>query len=347
MLQAKDSSTGRLVLASNAKYGRTYLCPECGEDLILRSGQCIIEHFAHHPGTHCYLGTGETNEHLLGKRQLYQWALEHSWHPKIEHYFVQIKQRPDLLIEINQHRVALEFQCSPLSYQRMMERNQGYKKLGIAYRWLLGSPYNHKLSNSKIAQFTQYVKNKPLLIFWNTKVGQVRYKDCSRVSFLRRIPQNRNDLIIGQTKLLQFSLRRQNQKIRKLVMLAYQHRHLLAAMPLVAHDWQPRWPVLHRPVLEWRVLVLLMLESFPLGYQWPAASWRRWLFEQGEWLAFPCLTDNGLGLVRLVIDDFALDLISDGVLGHAAGLIILKKYPVWFASPETKLGFLTADKWAI
>lgn len=340
MLQAIDQETGKLVLALNASKGRKYQCPECQEPLIWRHGRLTVAHFAHHKGSTCLLGAGETDEHLLGKQQLYQWARAHGWQPRLEYYLPAINQRPDLLLTVGQRKVALEFQCSPLSRARLAERNRGYESLGILPCWLLGQPYQHRLSASKIAQFTQLVNGTPRLVFWHTESKRLVYQRCGRVSLLAAPAQTRPAIVIAQTKRLQAALRRRDPRWRKLVLAAYAHHHLLAAMPVCGHDWRPRWPVSRLPLIAWRVRILLQLESYPLGYHWTRQGWDQLLIKEGKWLAFPCLSDRGLSLVKAVLADFTADLVSAGTMARNGQRMTLIKSPVWFPSIETKLGRL-------
>lgn len=344
MLQAINSKTHRLVLAVNADHDEQYHCPECQESLILRHGNATIPHFAHHPGSQCVLGAGETNEHLQGKQQIYDWAEKHGWQPTMELYLPQIQQRPDVLIKVGNRQIALEFQCSPLSLLRLNERNNGYRQLDIKFRWLLGSPYLRKLHAGKVAQFTQLVRKQPMLLYWNIKSNRVEHVDCRRVSLITKGTGTPRQIIIKQTKQIQFHLRRRDQHWRKLAMAAYQQRHLLAACPLVAHDCVKRWPVIQGSIVEWRIWILLDLEHYPLGYCWPGQKWWQWLLQKGQWLPFPCLNDNGASLVEEVLKDFTNDLVKEDLIDLDQSAVKLKKYPVWFPSLETKLGRLYSSQ---
>lgn len=342
MFQALDAKTQHLVLAINAQHKGSYICPECHETLVLRHGQSTIAHFAHRPGSTCSLGAGETEEHLLGKQQIFQWAKDHYWKPALEQYLPTIQQRPDILINFHGQRIALEFQCSPLSINRLCERNAGYHRLGIRYRWLLGSPYLRKLHVNKVAQFTQLVNGRPSLIYWNTNSQRIIHVDCQGISLISRGIMTEDQIMIGQTKRIQTSLRHRELRWRKLTMMAYQRSHLLAACPLVAHDCRRRWPVCRHSVVEWRIQCLLGLEQYPIGYCWSLTAWQSWLKQSGQWLLFPCLSDNGAELIRDVMNDFTNDLKSSSILIQRSTTIQLKKYPVWFPSVETKLGRLYA-----
>ncbi len=81
---------------------------------------------------------GRLPKHLLGKQQIYEWAAQRGWQSQLEPYLKKIAQRPDILVQIHGQPLALEFQCSPLSVQRLQERNDGYHSQVIGVYWLLG-----------------------------------------------------------------------------------------------------------------------------------------------------------------------------------------------------------------
>lgn len=340
MLQAIQQSTGRLTLASQAARDLTYRCPECGEDLVWRHGPAVVDHFAHHPGSQCRLGAGESGEHLRGKEQLYHWAQAHAWQPQLEVYLPEINQRPDLLVTINGQLSAIEFQCSPLSLSKIMERNAGYRQLGIPVHWLLGSPYHHRLTRAKCAQFTQLSHGEPQLLYWDTRAHKLVKRNARRLSYLSHPPASRSQIAVRQTRKIQQELNHRNPGLRLLTMAAYRQHHLLAGCPVVAHDWRAAWPVTTRPLLDWRISCLLWLEQVPLGYSWAKLQWEQCLLSHGQWLQFPCLADNGRGLIQGVISNFTADLVEAGLMKLVAEKVTLCRYPRWFPSAETKIGYL-------
>lgn len=69
VIVARDTD-GRLVHIKDATRGRRYTCLECREPLILKQGQKLAWHYAHHSDSNCSakrLGYSETLQHLLGK----------------------------------------------------------------------------------------------------------------------------------------------------------------------------------------------------------------------------------------------------------------------------------------
>ena len=79
----------------------------------------------------------ESEEHLNLKRQCFRWLKKSYPRVEMEGYLSQLMQRPDILA--GHH--AFEIQCSPLSYERMIERTINYKANGYVVWWLLGMKF--------------------------------------------------------------------------------------------------------------------------------------------------------------------------------------------------------------
>lgn len=77
---AIDDETKGYVLPDRASKGRSYSCAECGQRVILRSGEVRVPHFAHYtPTTKCkfYEATsGESESHRHAKLLLQKWIRE-------------------------------------------------------------------------------------------------------------------------------------------------------------------------------------------------------------------------------------------------------------------------------
>lgn len=337
------TKAGRLVLAENASGKNGYFCPGCGEPVILRKGQHKIAHFAHRPGSKCQLGEGETAEHLLGKRQLFQWYQQQGRHVELEVYLPRVNQRPDLLLVDGKKKVAIEFQCSPLSLQRLLERNTGYRRCGMQFHWLLGAPYQGRhLRSAKIAQFTQEVAGRPGLLFWDTRVGRLVVKrDLARCSFIRQPG-------LGPRATIKYQMRRLNAlqygsghslPVQQLVgeLAAYRP---LAACPLVCHDVMPSWPTLDEPVILWRMRVIRALVKRPLFCYWPVDVWQEWVAEvaSNHWLGYGCI--DATIMHQQAITALTADLLSYQYLLACPGGYLLFRYPRWFDSVQEKMNLL-------
>lgn len=333
---------GWLVLADEAK-GRTgYCCPDCHEPVILRRGRHKIAHFAHRPGSHCRLSEGETAEHLLGKRQLFQWYRQKGRQVALEVYLPRIAQRPDLLLTDNDQRVAIEFQCSPLSLKRLRERNAGYRRCGIAFHWLLGAPYQRRrLQRAKVAQFTQWINGRPGLLFWDTRLGRLVVKhNFARCSFIHGVGQQQLMIVKTQAHYLDdLQYGHGAMAARQLLFDLPDHRPL-AACPMVCHDVIPTWPVLDEPVIMWRIRVAEALINLPIFHYWSRQDWQIWLNTMAakHWLGFGCI--DGQLLHQTLFASLTHDLLTARILITCPGGYLLFQYPHWFINLQEKMNFL-------
>ncbi|MDE1547975.1 competence protein CoiA [Jeotgalibaca caeni] len=117
-------------------------CPGCKEPVFLKKGGRKLAHFCHYAHAECHqFSEGETQAHLLGKQQLFQWLVDQGIEVEMEAWLPELKQRPDLLVGGN---IALEYQCSPIQTERLVERTNGYLKAGYEVIWLCGKEYELK-----------------------------------------------------------------------------------------------------------------------------------------------------------------------------------------------------------
>ncbi|WP_179134550.1 competence protein CoiA family protein [Oceanobacillus timonensis] len=121
--------------------GRFY-CPACQKKVIIRSGEKVIPHFAHLPYRECLLGGGgEGAYHERGKLQLFKWLSRFDMQVELEVYFPEISQRADIFIQVDQKKIAVEFQCARIAQEEIINRMEGYKTIGIESIWILGAKY--------------------------------------------------------------------------------------------------------------------------------------------------------------------------------------------------------------
>ncbi|MEK4522840.1 MULTISPECIES: competence protein CoiA family protein [unclassified Psychrobacillus] len=119
-----------------------YNCAECKETLILKVGNIKIPHFAHQHNTVCAqsFSEGESEDHLRGKIQLYDFLQSKKVPCNLEPFILDIKQRPDILIFTDNIKVALEYQCSKIPTSIIRKRNKGYMQVHIKPLWVLKTP---------------------------------------------------------------------------------------------------------------------------------------------------------------------------------------------------------------
>lgn len=134
------------------KNNTTFFCAHCKEIVILKNGMINTPHFAHKHNTACSqsFSEGETEDHLKGKLDLYNFFRREKVQVQLEAYIPSIQQRPDILIQSNEKLIAIEFQCSKLSPSAIKNRSIGYQKQSIIPFWILRTPPNTVLPVQEI-----------------------------------------------------------------------------------------------------------------------------------------------------------------------------------------------------
>lgn len=170
MLYAQ-SENQKIVNAKQATRGKKYLCPGCKNRVTLRQGQVKVPHFAHQKFQCNVFSEGESKEHLHGKNILMKMAQQQYEKVELEAYLSDLKQKPDLLIN---NKIALEFQCSPITVEKMVARSKGYEKKNLRYFWFLGQ--RHRLKRKMTQQIAQFLHWHPNLGFYLIYVDVERKK---------------------------------------------------------------------------------------------------------------------------------------------------------------------------
>ncbi|RDW18274.1 hypothetical protein CWR48_11870 [Oceanobacillus arenosus] len=182
MLQANTAEGNAITLAmlSRAELRKlkeqqlNFYCPICKGQVVMKVGSKVIPHFAHRSINDCPASEGgEGKYHEQGKLLLYKWLKSQMLHVELEVYLPEINQRPDLLLTINNRRIAIEYQCSKIPIEQVKKRNDGYKEIGIIPIWILGeNRLNRQTANYfKLDQLTlqlthQFTSNLPLIIYY-------------------------------------------------------------------------------------------------------------------------------------------------------------------------------------
>lgn len=213
-------------LASKSKKQQSLFCPGCHGSVILKMGQQKKAHFAHQNRKNCYgFSEGETNEHLELKKLFFDWCTkwENDRPLQLEANLLSIHQRPDILCG----HLAIEIQCSPLTYQKVNERTKGYLANGYSVWWILGSSFFKKdrlTSREKyFCLYNDMLKLHVWKIDWVTKklwlfysmeetvVGKVSYEKMSW-TFGSESPLQLLATVKGMTVTNKMSLKRISKK---------------------------------------------------------------------------------------------------------------------------------------
>ncbi|WP_052342775.1 competence protein CoiA [Bacillus sp. EB01] len=128
-----------------------FLCPSCGEQVILKLGTKRIFHFSHlKDGCEESKYDRESEYHLAGKLALFNWLRRQGIPAAVEQYDPYIRQRPDITFLHQNRHYALEFQCSTIPEECFIKRTQGYESRGYIPLWILGATHLPKYSGKTV-----------------------------------------------------------------------------------------------------------------------------------------------------------------------------------------------------
>src|SRR5690625_6549516 len=94
-----------------------------------------------------------------------EWLKKKNINFQLKQYIQKKEKIPDMLVKINNKRIALEYQCSNVSVQQIKKRNKGYIKANIIPIWILGETLLKRYANKQIkmdfftSQFIHYFPN--------------------------------------------------------------------------------------------------------------------------------------------------------------------------------------------
>src|SRR6266849_9905617 len=109
MLCAKRKSNGQSVTAySESRRNAPFLCPECNEEVVLRTGSVRVNHFAHKSPKTCPYASGESDAHRRCKIEIYEALLREPGVTKAALERPLQTNRPDVSAYINGTPVAIE-----------------------------------------------------------------------------------------------------------------------------------------------------------------------------------------------------------------------------------------------
>lgn len=267
----------KLINANDAKKSDDFSCPVCKEKVVLKKGAIMSPHFSHRKNSDCLtlMEEGETEEHLLGKQQLYFFTQYNE--TLVENYLPKIKQRPDLLWK----SLAIEFQCSPISINRLDQRIRGYKKQHIKSLWVLGSKYRKRFGQPSTNKFYYYFEKLGFtMFFWLTAknkleiryncryvYGKLKYQ-MIEVSSLHELMQflKNPGMIMSDRKNIRYlfdELRRiqnqlfyQNKRTIDWQNHCYLNGHDINGAPIECHFSNTCLPLFGKDYLVWKILIL-------------------------------------------------------------------------------------------
>lgn len=126
-----------------------YVCDYCKKTVIHHKSESgeKVGHFKHKSGeSHCPNRVKETEEHIRTKLDIYEY-IKDGWGSKlkileVEKWICNNTIRPDIYIETNRNKIAIEVQATALTVDEIKRRTLKYYKNGIAVLWVM--PYYHR-----------------------------------------------------------------------------------------------------------------------------------------------------------------------------------------------------------
>jgi len=280
MLVAMNEDKQLVTATEELARNMNLFCPSCKGSVHLKKGTVMRPHFAHYHRENCAaFSEGETAEHVAGKMQLKEWLEKLGYQVALEAYLPKLKQRPDLLVD---DKLAVEFQCSPISIEKVAERTEGYRKNGYEVIWILGERflYSNKLTafqkaclfsvDGLLSLFTYSVTAKKLTIHYDFQLKQNQkmisqktlFRLGEKITFKPQAKKQRTQSI--NFKKAHRKLRLNTREATPFLELLYKNRESIISMPkelyiTVPHEW-----LLPIYSYEWKYRFILWLEDYPL-----------------------------------------------------------------------------------
>lgn len=263
-----------------------YHCPSCKTPVHLKLGAVMRPHFAHFQNEACEgFSEGETDEHVNGKLQLKEWIERLGYKVELEAYLSELKQRPDLLVHVENRRIALEFQCSFIPIKKTIERTNGYLKAGYEVIWVLGDQFTYLNRLTEFQKACLYQKDNQLqLLHYDVEKQKLTIRsqfNYDRVKYLTAKKQvyhtNRVQLLrkfnVESPKIGRVNIKRRHYKlIRRLTPrtkpfteLLYVNQESLISMPKELYEVLPNQWMIQTFEYEWKYRFALWLESLDPG----------------------------------------------------------------------------------
>lgn len=314
------------IIAANEKLCKNELfyCPACKNRVCLKIGRIIRPHFAHYVNEACAVfSEGETREHLEGKLRLANYLKITEKNVQLEAYLPNLQQRPDILFEKDDRKIAVEFQCSSIPVKRIVERTEGYLNANYEVIWILGNHFNYINKLTAFHKACLYFKESDLMLFHydvETERLSARYDfqvknngriDCQlkgikldgtesiKLSNSQKIKAKRNNLKISYKKHKQFmnEIRYPSPKMRVFLELLYQNKENVISMPKELYLYFPSEWMIQNYCMHWKYQFILWLESYNKNKILTLKMLQRWIetkvkAEEISYYASPQLEKN-------------------------------------------------------
>lgn len=144
-----------------------WICPGCDSEVIYHRNVSGLrtQHFVHK--TKCpYETEPESEIHINLKRWCYENINADKKYVPDSQFIGD--QKPDVLLEINKNKVAIECQCSKISLSNLIERTRKYTEKGIYVLWIFSGEYINPLNIMVIEDY--HIKKVSVTEKWLSKI---------------------------------------------------------------------------------------------------------------------------------------------------------------------------------
>ncbi|MBF0780437.1 MULTISPECIES: competence protein CoiA [unclassified Granulicatella] len=296
MLVAKTSTNQWCHASQVSREKETcYFCPSCRCKVYLRQGRNRTAHFVHYKK--CDQDTfseGETEEHIQGKLLLYNWLSQCEGSVELEPYLPKLKQRPDLLYTTCTQKIAIEFQCSPITCEKMLERTQGYERAGYKVIWIVGRMHAQKQTSLFL-----YASPAPYRIYLSVskRVLYAHSHVIHRVIELQKLFHN----IHIQQHTIHYYHRVSSQVSKSFLRRAYVERIPIFSFPIPILTCYAKYPGLKSKFSEVLSVIYFMCQTFQKGDIYLINSHLcKWIDKKVIVLAFMPLVEKEVYLTHLI-----------------------------------------------
>lgn len=269
-----------------------FYCPSCKGRVCLKVGEVKRAHFAHYRNESCdVFSEGETKEHLDGKIQIFNY-LQRRWeNVQLEAYLPNLQQRPDVLFQKENRKIAVEFQCSSISIEKIVERTKGYLNANYEVIWILGKCFKYTRRLTALHKAFLYHNldvGRSILFHYDAKVEELTMRYDFQMSTYGRIncqtkkirnteneyiklPEqkkckiDRNSLEAFEKKHKQLmrEIRYPSPKTNSFLELLYHNEENIISMPKELYIYFPSEWMIQDFRMNWKYRFVLWIESYP------------------------------------------------------------------------------------
>ena len=151
----------KIILAENAIKHKSYLCPECFQEIRLKDGPLRRKHFFHLTANRqCYQHQKDSTH--LGVQQAIISQLKEG-EATLEKHFKEISRIAD--IAWTTRKIIFEIQCSPITLSELKKRNEDYSSIGYQVIWIL---HQKNFNKRSLRAVEHYLQDK---IFYYTSIN--------------------------------------------------------------------------------------------------------------------------------------------------------------------------------